>query len=275
MSHEDPNTDRSSSDGAQGTGSDADSAGRTTEFDGWPVSGRNDEETEWIGVAGGGGGTSPTGQTAVLYDSESESVYEGEIDRENERIDPKPDTEQDASATDSIGEAIEDIGDRLGWESLSSFADEHLEDDTNETTEREPTEREPTERTDEGGDTRQGMIDARFQQKNVVPDADHQLEFFGSYTYPGEGEESHTVEREFYVYTDEADRTDGNPTAVVEEDHLVTSEEEQRTGGDADLVDEQRHELTIDIDSEGDTPDETTAIEEFCREWHEDRLDRR
>lgn len=126
-------------------------------------------------------------------------------------------------------------------------------------------------------DPTQDLEDTTFQKKNVLASADHQVEFFGSYTDPGgEDDTARTIEHEFAVYTDPEHRTDaGKPTAVIEEHELMASEHETRRGGDADLTEDQRTELTVDIDPDLEGRQEEAAIEEFCREWHEDHIDRR
>ena len=91
-------------------------------YDVWPVA--NDQETEYLGLVDGG--------APMLYEPSTNMVYEGDIDRENERIVPREDTERELEPGETLGEVLESIGEKTGWDSLSSFADEHLTSDSTE-----------------------------------------------------------------------------------------------------------------------------------------------
>ncbi len=86
-------------------------------YDEWPVDGG---ETRYLGVAGEGG--------AMLYNPTTNELTRGEVDELNDRIVPG-ETERELDPGESLGEALESIGDSLGWESLSEFAEEHLDAD--------------------------------------------------------------------------------------------------------------------------------------------------
>jgi hypothetical protein len=88
-------------------------------YEGWTVA--NDRETQYLGLA--------RGDTPMLYEPSTNRLYEGNLDRENERIVPREETERELNPEETLGEALESIGERTGWDSLSSFADEHLTDD--------------------------------------------------------------------------------------------------------------------------------------------------
>ncbi|WP_435077989.1 hypothetical protein [Halococcus sp. AFM35] len=88
-------------------------------YEGWTVA--NDRKTEYLGLA--------RGDTPMLYEPSTNRLYEGNLDRENERIVPREETERELDPEETLGEALESIGEKTGWDSLSSFADEHLTDD--------------------------------------------------------------------------------------------------------------------------------------------------
>jgi hypothetical protein len=88
-------------------------------YDEWTVA--NNRETEYLGLA--------RGSTPMLYEPSTNRMYEGNLDRENERIVPREGTERELDPEETLGEALESIGEKTGWDSLSSLADEHLTDD--------------------------------------------------------------------------------------------------------------------------------------------------
>lgn len=93
---------------------------RSPNYDDWPV--ESDSRTEYLGLVGGG--------SPMLYEPSTNRIYEGRIDDENERLVPKTDTERELNPEETLGETLEDIGEKTGWDSLSSFADEHLTEDS-------------------------------------------------------------------------------------------------------------------------------------------------
>jgi hypothetical protein len=222
-------------------------------YDNWPVEGKSNRNTEWLGFVGG-----PHGPGApALYEPHNDIVYQGNIDEENERIVPNPETERRVSSNETIGEVLRDIADSHGWQSLSSFAAEHMGVDIDEDNSEIRTDRE------------RAFADATFHQRNVAPAADHQLGFFGSVT-DERSDGVHTIEHEFHVYTEKVRRENGKPTAEVKETQLLTDTiEGAMQGGDAELIEENHHELVINIDPELAERVEQEKIEEYCRKWHE------
>lgn len=224
------------------------------DVDNWPIEGKSREDVEWIGTTGGGGGGSGA---PSLYEPHNDVVYQANIDEENERLVPDPETERRVSEDQSLGDVLKDIADSSGWQSLSSFASEHFdveEDDSEIRTEGKP------------------FADRTFQERNVRSSADHQAGFFGSTTYEtDEGVE--TIEHEFHVYTDDDQREDGKPTAEIEETRLHNQTVEgAMQGGDAEIVGEDHHEAVLDVDPDLSDRMEHEEIEERCRRWHEDAV---
>jgi hypothetical protein len=217
-------------------------------YDNWPVEGKSEQEIEWLGMVGGAGGA------PALYEPHTNVIYQGTIDETNERIVPDPETERQVSSNETIGEVLQDIADSHDWQSLSTFAAEHMGVETDE-------------------DDQQGVVeDTTFQQRNVAAAADHQLGFFGSSTYEGE-DGVHTIEHEFHVSTSPESRENGKPTAEIETDHLRTgSVDDAIQGNDAELIAQDHHEIIIDIDPELTGRRETGAIEEYCQAWHENAV---
>jgi len=97
---------------------------RRYQFDTWPV-GREDESYgyQYLGTRN---------SLPIVYDPDNHSVMEGRIEEARERIFPDRDTEEEIHHEDSLGEYLERVGDEHGWESLSEFAREHLEDNRND-----------------------------------------------------------------------------------------------------------------------------------------------
>lgn len=116
----------------------------------------------------------------------------------------------------------------------------------------------------------EAVSDVVFQKRNVRAGAEHQISFYGSFSYRDDGER-HVVERTFDVYTEPGHRTeDGLPIADVEETRSV-----ERDSGDQDAEQVESNERTIVIDVDPDLPDrlEETRIERFLNEWHETHRD--
>ncbi|WP_331234443.1 hypothetical protein [Natronorarus salvus] len=90
-------------------------------YDEWPVDGG---ETRYLGVAGEG--------VAMLYNPTTDELTRGEIDERNERIVPG-ETERELDPGESLGDALASIGESVDWESLSEFAEEHLDADPDRT----------------------------------------------------------------------------------------------------------------------------------------------
>lgn len=87
-------------------------------YEDWPVEGERDDEAKYVGMVEGGG--------AWFYNEENHSLFERELDRDDRRLLPASD-EQSIPHEETLGEAVERLGDELGWDSLSDFARKHLE----------------------------------------------------------------------------------------------------------------------------------------------------
>ncbi|TYL40101.1 hypothetical protein CV102_00525 [Natronococcus pandeyae] len=77
----------------------------------------SEDDLELVGMA----------STAVLvHSAESSMLYHGEVN-EDGRVTPRFDDEVDADTGDdgSLSDAISDLGDRLGWDSLTDYGREH------------------------------------------------------------------------------------------------------------------------------------------------------
>lgn len=68
-------------------------------------------------------------RTFELLRPEQPDPFEARADETEKRITPKEDTERSFDAEESVGEAIELFGEEVGWDGLSEWAREHLEDD--------------------------------------------------------------------------------------------------------------------------------------------------
>ena len=93
------------------------------EFDEWNINDDRYQDASFVGARG----ASP-----VFYAPSSRSLFEGTVDEENRRITPREDTQQTLDAEESIGEAIERFGEEVGWDGLSEWAREHLENKSDE-----------------------------------------------------------------------------------------------------------------------------------------------
>jgi hypothetical protein len=94
-------------------------------LDEWEIAAEDDRPVELLGFAGE---ESETGG-AFVYDAAMESVYEAETNTEEGEVVLDESSARSLDTEEELGEVIEDIGERLGWEGLSEFAREHLEDD--------------------------------------------------------------------------------------------------------------------------------------------------
>lgn len=197
-------------------------------------------DLEWVGVGPG---------APRVFDRQSEVIYGGEIDEDEREVRVDEDERRELDDEETLGDYVAEVGDDLGWTWLSSFAHDNLE-----TT---------------GHEAHMDVIDAKFDRRNVVDDADYDVGFFGSFTYRDDDGRVHTLERQFDVYTDDASRTGADqPVVVVEEAYLTAADDNPESRvGDADLEGKTRREFPVDVDP--DAEDERAAIHEFCREWHE------
>ncbi len=80
----------------------------------------SEDDVEYVGSTAEG--------TPMFFDTASRSVFEGEYNDEETVVD-RPGSERELEERASLGETIETLGDELGWESLSEFAREKVQDD--------------------------------------------------------------------------------------------------------------------------------------------------
>ncbi|WP_435102027.1 hypothetical protein [Halarchaeum sp. P4] len=188
-------------------------------------------EAKWIG--------SSASVSPYLYVPSESTLYEAELDEENRRVLLREADRHEVGEETSLGERIEEIGEEHGWEWLSEFARDHLESEG----------REVSTAVEPGG--------SRFQQRNVVPDADHDLAFFGSHRFVDQSDREHVIERTFRV-----DAETGEVTVTA--DYLLTDPDDE---SEAELVADREYELEVDADP--DDADFERAVERQIREWHE------
>jgi hypothetical protein len=106
-------------DASDDTASDGTAANR--EYEDWPFEGDRPDDAQYVGTAQAGG-------NAWFYSEGSDRLFASEADEGDQRLLPASD-EQTVREGESLGEAVERLGDELGWESLSTFARKHLERD--------------------------------------------------------------------------------------------------------------------------------------------------
>lgn len=89
-------------------------------YDEWTVAGESrEDDLAYVGFADGYG--------PIFHASSEGALYGGRIDEENEEL--VPDTETiDVSPGDTVGEALERLGEGAGWRSLSEYG-RSLQDD--------------------------------------------------------------------------------------------------------------------------------------------------
>ncbi len=97
---------------------------RDYRLDEWEIAVAEERPVELLGFAGE---ESETGG-AFVYDAGVGAVYEAETDAETGAIVPDESSARNIDAEEELGEVIADIGDRLGWDGVSEFAREHLEE---------------------------------------------------------------------------------------------------------------------------------------------------
>lgn len=85
-----------------------------------------DEDYEFLGERAGDG-------RPVFFDSDTNSVYLADVDEAAQRVIPDTDGDGELNPGETLGEYLERIGEETGWDSLSQFAREHLEDDDTQT----------------------------------------------------------------------------------------------------------------------------------------------
>lgn len=92
-------------------------------YDEWPMEDHDPKEVNYLGLVSNG--------APYFHHADSGTVYRGNVDAVNQRIRLEEDTEHDIEPGKALGDAIESIGERTGWDSLSEFAQEHLPDGEN------------------------------------------------------------------------------------------------------------------------------------------------
>lgn len=146
------------------TGDDADSD--TLVHDEWPLDDYEapDREPTYIGIMNP---NADQKSTALFYDDRTDTVFQADVEEESQRFVTRDDSERSLEPTDTLGEVLEDVGDRLEWDSLSAFGREQLQSDDEQESETDAAS--PDSMT--------------FTQSNVSESAAHDLEFSGSYLY--------------------------------------------------------------------------------------------
>lgn len=221
--------------------------------DHWPIEGYDDDRRAEASYVGRLDPDGDRGTSLLFFDEREETVFEASVDETEERFVPRSETEREVGPTETLGEVLEEFGDRLGSESLSSFARNRLQDDP---------EQAPVS-TPEA---------ATFTRSNVSPEADHDLEFTGSYTSHAADGRVLIVERDFLVTADDADPPQ-TATVEVEERRLRAADDRPTDrSGDADLLAADEHRFEIEIGAD-ETRTFEAYVEDRCREWHESRLE--
>lgn len=94
-------------------------------FEDYQVDGERAQEMAWLGRVDREERTETVG---YIFHRDTEMIHEAVLDPETEEWVPDLESGRELAPEETLGEAVEDIGERLGWESLSAFADEHLSD---------------------------------------------------------------------------------------------------------------------------------------------------
>ena len=93
--------------------------GRNPRFDDWPLTDEGYADATYVGTTMGG---------VPVYNDE-DRVFHGKADYENEAVSPVPDSERNLEPGETLADVLEEIGETLGWDSLSPFGEEHRRDD--------------------------------------------------------------------------------------------------------------------------------------------------
>lgn len=218
-------------------------------YDDWPVRGYDEDEQTVAYLGATGEATAPGTETAILYDERAHSIFEADIDAGERRFVPEPDTERELTPSETLGDVLEDLGDRLDSDSLSAFAREHLEAADDE----DRAVAEPEAST--------------FTRSNVASDADHDLEFTGSHTFR-RADGPVRVVRTFEVTLAGPDEPDA-ATVDVTDRILDVPKSGESEAGDAEVLDARTTTFEVDLDV-ADTDRRVVAlVEDGCRAWHE------
>ncbi|MCU4740528.1 hypothetical protein [Natronoglomus mannanivorans] len=240
-------------------------------YDGWPVEGYDEtdgSETSYVGMAGPIGDTGAGGSMAVVYDEDANTIFEATVDEERHRLVPESGTERELTAVspddsdNPIGDALEDLGDRFDWDSLSEFARERLQD----------TETDPVDaRTEPEGEGIEPEA-MTFTRSNVAPSAEIDMECTGSFTYRRDDDQVFVVERDFEITFDDPDSPQTAHVDVLERLLRAEDPQDERRAGDAKPLEENTLTFTIELDAEAKNRRIETVVEEYCEEWHESNV---
>lgn len=107
-------------------------------------------------------------------------------------------------------------------------------------------------------------FNVKFITRNVFAEMDHEHSYHGTYSYTDVEGYTHTVERRFYVYTDQETEAE-RPVAVVNEDHMVLTVREEPH----EIIDRSEREFTVGVEPGADE----FAVRRACEEWHDEHLD--
>lgn len=73
-------------------------------------------------------GTTPAAGRPVFFNHQTENIHRGVVDDGAERLVPHDEPSWELNPEETLGQSLERIGEEIGWESLSEFARDHLED---------------------------------------------------------------------------------------------------------------------------------------------------
>lgn len=239
-------------------------------YDDWPIRGYDESDrtaTRVLGTAQAGG-TTGGGSIALIYDDEERTIFEADVEQTDQQLVPREESERELGPSETLGEVLEDVGDSLGLDSLSEFAEERLQSDDERTD--AAAARTAVSEDDE-------VIEpevSTFTRSNVSERADHDLEFSGSVTYRPAGEpdgQVYVVERDFVVTYDDA--ADPRTATVDVTERLLRAEEPNadRRDGDAEPLEENATRFSIELGTIETDRHVEQHVEERCEEWHESR----
>lgn len=221
--------------------------GRSSPRD-WLIEGYAEGEATYLGGVHSEGEET---RTALIYDDREEVVFEADVDEDEQRYVPREGTGRAIGPSETFGDVLEDLGDRLDWDSLSEFARGHLKEDGREQAASDPES-------------------VSFTRSNVLADAEHDLEFTGAYTYRDTDGRVFDVERTFEVTLDDSDDPGGATADVTERVLRAEEPDEHRRAGDSELLEERATGFEIDLDSVEGGRQAESVIEGRCQQWHED-----
>jgi hypothetical protein len=95
-------------------------------FEDYQVGGEHAESMEWLGRVDRAERPETVG---YVFHRDTEMIHEAVLDPEGGEWVPDLEDGRELAAEETLGDAVAEIGDRLGWAGLSAFADEHLTED--------------------------------------------------------------------------------------------------------------------------------------------------